>query len=99
MLYVVGLTSTKATLAPVRVTASDVAMKLFAGTRTSSPAPIPRILSAINRASVPFPTPTQCFTLQKSAKAFSNELTCAPPIKAVFDMTSAMTESISGWMD
>jgi len=37
MLYVLGLTSTKATLAPVRVTASEVAIKLFAGTRTSSP--------------------------------------------------------------
>ncbi len=42
MLYVPGSMSAKTTLAPAWVTASAVAMKLLAGTMTSSPFPIPR---------------------------------------------------------
>ena len=41
-------------------TAAAVAMKVFAGRMTSSPAPMPSARSAISIASVPFATPMQC---------------------------------------
>ena len=61
-LRVRGSTSAKTTLPPARVTASEVAIKVRAGTMTSSPGFIPNPLRARTRASVPLPTPTQCLT-------------------------------------
>ena len=91
--------SANTTLAPDNVMASEVAIKVFAGTITSSPGPTPKTFRAINKASVPFPTPTQCLTLQKEAKAFSKDSTNGPPTKADFDITSEIAESISFLMD
>jgi len=45
--------------APTWLTASQVAMYVFAGTITSSPGPIPQARSTSVRASRPLPTPTQ----------------------------------------
>ena len=64
MLLVRGSMSTKTTRAPAMVTASDVAMNEFAGTRTSSPGPTPSAMSAMAIASVPLATPTQWPTPQ-----------------------------------
>ncbi len=64
MLLVRGSMSTNTTRAPAMVTASDVAMKEFAGTMTSSPGPTPSAMSAIAIASVPLATPTQWPTPQ-----------------------------------
>ena len=95
MLNVSGRMSTKTTLAPDIVIASDVAMKLLATVMTSSPLPIPMAFSARKMASVPFPTPMQCFAPQNAAKADSNALTKGPPMKADLEMTSAIAWSIS----
>jgi len=97
-LWVSGSMSTKATRAPVMVTASEVAMKLLAGTATSSSGPTPRALRARYRASVPFPTPMQCFTPQNEANLSSKDLTYLPPTKAVSEMTLEMASSICGLM-
>ena len=50
---VVGLTSTNLTLAPVRITAVAVAMKVKFGTITSSPSPIFKAFKQQNKAHVP----------------------------------------------
>ena len=52
------LTSAKRGTAPARTTAAAVAMKVFAGTTTSSPGPIPSAVRVSSKASVPFATPT-----------------------------------------
>ena len=98
MLNVSGRISTKTTLAPDIVIASDVAMKLFATVMTSSSLPIPMAFNARKMASVPFPTPMQCFAPQNAANADSNALTKGPPMKADFEMTSAIAWSISSLM-
>jgi len=98
MLCVLGSMSTNTTRAPVEVTASDVAIKVFAAVMTSSPCPMPSTLRAMKRASVPLPTPTQCFTPQYWAKADSKDFTKGPPTKADFEITSLMAQSISGFM-
>ena len=55
---VAGSTSTRRGVAPTRLTASAVAMNEFAGTMTSSPAPMPSARSESTSASVPEETPT-----------------------------------------
>lgn len=54
-----GSTSTRTGRAPVATTASTVAMKVLAGTITSSPEPMPSARSASSSAAVPSLTPTQ----------------------------------------
>ena len=54
-----GSTSTSTGTAPIRLTASAVAMKVLAGRMTSAPAVTPEARSASSRASVPLATPTQ----------------------------------------
>ena len=47
------LTSAKTGIAPAWTTENDVAMKVYDGTITSSPGPIPRLAMAVWRALVP----------------------------------------------
>jgi hypothetical protein len=60
-------TSAKTIFAPARRTASAVAMKVFAGTTTSSPCPIPSARRATSSASVPLAAPTTWRAPRKSA--------------------------------
>ena len=99
MLRVTGLMSTNTTCAPAIRMASDVATKLLATVITSSPGPIPSVRNAMNNASVPFATPTQCPTSQYCANASSKAFTNGPLTNAVSEMTAAMAASISGLID
>ena len=56
--WVSGSTSTSFGVAPARLTPSALAMNEFAGTMTSSPAPMPSAFMASTIASVPEETPT-----------------------------------------
>ena len=76
-----GSTSTKTGTAPIREAASAVAMKVFAGMMTSSPAPTPTARKASSRASVPLDTPTTCPTPMYSAYSSSKAVTSGPPMK------------------
>ena len=75
MSSVSGSASTNTGTAPSRHTASAVAMKVLAGSTTSSPGPTDAARNAISSASVPFATPTQCSTPQKRAYASSKVAT------------------------
>ena len=54
------------------------AMKVFAGTITSSPRPMSTARSASSRASVPLATPTQCSTPTNAANSCSKAATSGP---------------------
>ena len=98
MVAVRSSTSTKTGVAPQNDIASAVAMKVLGTVMTSSPGPTPSASSAIQRASVPLPTPTHSVHPQKGAKAFSNSATKGPPAKAVLSITACRAEWISGLM-
>ena len=72
----------------MRLTASAVAMNVFAGTITSSAALTPATRSANSSASVPLATPTTCPTPICRAYACSNPSTAAPPMNAALSKTS-----------
>src|SRR6185437_2981400 len=84
-----GLTSANRGVAPARTTASADAMKVLAGTITSSPAPIPSAVSVSAIASVPLATPIACGDPQYAAQDCSNSSTASPPIKAPDSSTPA----------
>ena len=65
---------------PAWITASSVAMKVIAGTITSSPGSITAAWSASRNASSPLATPTQVRAPQYEANARSNDATCGPPV-------------------
>ena len=73
-----GCTSTKRTSAPVRQIASTVATNVNGTVITSSPAPMPAAVSAMNRALVPELTPTACSVPQCLANSCSNASTSGP---------------------
>ena len=75
MVCVDSLGSTGTGIAPARDTASQVAMKVLAGTITSSPAPIPYPLRISSSASRPLLTPMQCRTPQYAANSLSKAST------------------------
>jgi hypothetical protein len=81
--YVAGSQSTSTTRAPIRATASAVAMNVFAGRIASSPGPTPTARNASSSASVPLATPTQCWTPANAAYSRSNPATSSPPTNAV----------------
>jgi hypothetical protein len=62
-------------------------MKVLAGISTSSPGPSPAARSTSSRASVPLPTPRQCATPVKEAKARSKVATSGPRMKLVAPST------------
>ena len=64
ILHVASSGSTGTGLAPTFDTASHVAMKVWAGTITSSPGPISHARRTSCRASSPLPTATQCLAWQ-----------------------------------
>jgi len=96
MLYVFGSQSTNTGVAPVQPMPSAVAMNVFAGQITSSPAPMPRQWMAMHNASVPLPTPTTFLTPRYSAKSFSNDFELT---KAQLSRIPAIAASISGLID
>ncbi len=85
--YVSGRQSARTGRAPILATAPAVAMKVLAGTTTSSPGPTPLARRASSTASVPLPTPTQCATPPNSAYSRSKAATSSPPMNAVFAST------------
>ncbi len=87
---VVGSESTNTGCAPARDTASADAMKVFAGTTTSSPGPMSRARRASSIASVPLPTPTQWPTPQARANSSSKAPTSGPRTKAPLEATRSI---------
>ena len=74
----IGQESTKTGVAPVRATQPAVAKKVKVGTRTSSPGPMPRAISANKMASVPEEQPMPCFASTMAAHSFSKASTSGP---------------------
>ena len=74
--------STKTGVAPVITIAPTVATKVIVVVITSSPGPIPNILSGSAIASVPVPTPIPCFAPIREAKFFSNCSRDFPRVKS-----------------
>ncbi len=86
-------TSTRTGTAPMRETASAVAMNVLAGRITSPPGPTPTARSASSSASVPLATPMQCADPTNAAYSSSNRLTAGPPTNAVAANTSLETQA------
>jgi len=95
ILYVCSSMSTKTGLAPQKLIASAVAIKVLGTVITSWPLPIPRAKRDSHRASVPLPTPMAYSHWQNEANSFSNCVTNGPPAKAVLSMTCFIANSIS----
>src|SRR5260221_14213034 len=85
---VAGSTSVKTGLAPTLLTASAVAKKGFAGTRTSPPGPISETLNASSQPDVPDETPTAYLAPIYEAKDFSKFSTNGPPTTCADSKTS-----------
>ena len=92
--------STKTGVAPVRAIAPAVAKNVNDGHSTSSPGPMPSVISESSSASVPELTPMACRTPTDSAARSSNRVTSGPRMncddssrraKAAFNSAS------SGW--
>ena len=75
-----GSGSARTGVQPLAETASTVAMKVFAGTITSSPGPRPRARRISDSASSPLPTPTAWRVPQNRANSVSNASVCGPRI-------------------
>ncbi len=91
--------STSTGVAPASLTARAVAMKVLAGSNTLSPGPIPRACIAIQRASVPLATLTQCLLPTNPAKSRSNSATAGPRMKSHRSRTPATAASTSGLIE
>ena len=83
-----GSTSTSTGVAPASRTTFAVAGKVYAGTITSSPAPIPSASTARWSAAVPFETATACSTPHAAATSCSSSATFGPIVSAPDSSTS-----------
>ena len=81
--------STSTGVAPASRTTLAVAGKVYAGTMTSSPSPIPSASTARWSAAVPFETATACSTPHASATSSSNSCTFGPIVSAPDSKTLA----------
>jgi hypothetical protein len=90
-----GSTSMKRGRAPRHDTGSAVAMKVWAGTATSSPGPMPSAASTRWIEAVPDPVPMAWSAWQNSAKACSSSATSRPWMNRVLSTTSCMAASMA----
>ena len=93
-LQVSGSTSTNTGTAPRSTTASALAAKVKAGTKTASPGPIARAISTSSRASVPLAQVTTWRTPQAAASAASKRATSGPKMNWPCASTAAIAASI-----
>src|SRR5713101_8361255 len=87
--------STNTGLAPARIMASTVAIKVCDEVITSSPGPTPNASRARCNAAVPDATPTAPFAPTAAANACSKSDASGPRIKLVLSITRLMAASIS----
>src|ERR1035441_10643191 len=77
--------------------ASVVAMNVFGTVNTMAPGPMPAAIRAKRRASVPLPTPTQCWVVQYAAKSRSNSSTMGPPMNPAVSRARLKTADSSSF--
>src|SRR5437870_6612389 len=87
--------STKSGCAPAWEMASAVAMKVLGTVTTMSPGATPAAISANRSASVPLPTPMQCFVSVNFAKSSSNFSTIGPPTNPAVSSAALKTDTSS----
>ena len=100
MLKSVSIESTNTGVAPVRAIAPAVAKNVNDGHSTSSPGPMPSVISESSSASVPELTPMACLAPTDSAATDSNPATSGPRMNCDESSTrakAAFSSAASGW--
>src|SRR5581483_1843232 len=95
MFIVTGSTSTSTGFAPTSATTFAVAGKVYAGTSTSSPSPMPSASTATWSAAVPDETAAACVVPAAAASSSSSSRTFGPIVSWPVSRTAAISASSS----